>query len=421
MMKPRRCALKMDECAPLSCLLLLLLLQGNNAACPSVCSCSQREREVDCSGKALRQLPNDLQQDSFAINLSHNRLTDLETHLAPYTHLRKLDISYNRLPRLPAFLPRSLWYIHASGNRIRLLEKNDTAYHWNLRILDLSVNKLERVVFINNTLSNLRALNLSHNRFWTVPTNMPHNLELVDLSHNTLLQILPGSLHRLHKLARLYLHANRFSMISEGAFEKLYALKLITLGDNPWACEDRANISHLLGWTRHTSARVLGCPCHTQPTCGEAHVTRTGSWHFASYTLSPFGTAQVQGVSTDYWAEKARTGTQRTRESPSASSREDERVVFKHGFFLTSTSDSLSTSDSQAPTGTPFSTEDLLTADRFITTRVLTSSTRRTTTLRTRSVKRANQGLGRNGSPGQGLGDIFVISLLLLITTEPAL
>ncbi|KAI4887777.1 hypothetical protein NFI96_006547 [Prochilodus magdalenae] len=412
------CAVKMHGRALLSRLLLLLSLLGINAACPSVCSCRESEREVDCSWRGLRHLPNGLQLNLYSLNLSHNRLVDLDYHLSSYTHLRTLDISNNRLSRLPASLPRSLWDIRASGNRIRLLEKNDTAYHWNLQMLDLSANKLERVVFINNTLPSLRALNLSHNRFWTVPTNMPQNLELVDLSHNTLVQILPESLDRLPKLARFYLHANRFSTVSEGAFEKLHSLRLITLGGNPWACEDRANISHLLAWAKHTSARVLGCPCHTWPICGEAHLARTGGWHFASYTLSPFGTAQVQGTYTHYWTEKALTVPHHTREAAGASNRPDE-YGFKHGFALTSTSDDLSALQSYSPTEVPFPEEDLLTTDSFFTTgRVSTSSTRRTTTLRTRSVKRANQGLGRNGSPGHSCGDIFVIVLLLLVTTH---
>ncbi|KAL7848330.1 hypothetical protein AOLI_G00230480 [Acnodon oligacanthus] len=384
-MMRRRCAVRMGKCAPLSCLLLLLLLLDINAACPSVCSCSDSQREVDCSWRGLRHLPSGLQLNIYSLNLSHNRLADLDHHVSPYTHLRTLDISNNRLSRLPASLPRSLWDIHASGNRIRFLEKNDTAYHWNLHTLDLSANKLERVVFINNTLPNLKALNLSHNRFWTVPTNMPQNLEMVDLSHNTLVQILPESLDRLPKLTRFYLHANRFSTVSKGAFEKLHGLRLITLGDNPWACEQRANISHLLTWARHTSARVLGCPCHTWPICGEAHLARTGGWHFATYTLSPFGTAQMQGVSTHYLAEKALTVPHQTREAARISSRPDE-YAFKHGFPLTSTSDDLSTLHTYPPTDIPFTAEDLLTTDSFFTTdRVLTSSTRRTTTLRTRS------------------------------------
>ncbi|KAK3521226.1 hypothetical protein QTP70_001039 [Hemibagrus guttatus] len=412
----------MHEAAPLYCTLLLLLARCINAACPSVCSCSENDRDVDCSWRGLRSLPSGLELNIHSLNLSHNRLADLDHVLAPYTHLRTLDVSHNRLSRMPAFLPRSLWDIYASGNRIRLLEKNDTAYHWNLRLLDLSANRLERVVFINNTLPNLQALNLSCNKFWTVPTNMPRNLEMVDLSHNTLVQILPGSLDRLPRLSRFYLHANRFSTVCEGAFEQLHGLKLITLGDNPWACDDVSSIKYLLDWARHISARVLGCPCHTGSICGDAQLARvTSGWYFASYTLAPRGRAGwefnrlLSGVPTHYMSEDVLTASQHTRKTPELSSHlDDNEESFGHGFLLTSTSESLSATRLNIPTDTP------VTGDIRTTSGVSTSSTRRTTTLRTRSVRRTNQKLGKNSSPENRACLLFTVLLnvLFLITTD---
>lgn len=215
-------------------------------------------------------------------------LQDLDNQLSHYAHLRTLDVSYNRLESLPPALPRSLWDLRAAGNHIRSLDKNDTAYHWNLKVLDMSDNELERVVFINNTLPSLQTLNLSYNRFWTVPTNMPHNLESIDLSHNYLVQILPGSLDRLPRLTHFYFHANRFSWLPDGVFDKLGGLQLMSLGDNPWACEEEENITRLLSWAEQSSATILGCPCHTKPICGQAHVaTPGGDWHSALFTEPP--------------------------------------------------------------------------------------------------------------------------------------
>ncbi|KAJ8256977.1 hypothetical protein COCON_G00191290 [Conger conger] len=290
-MKKMRIALMMPPCTHLSCILLLLLLlgQGGLNICPPTCSCTRGHRTVDCSGRGLTQLPDGLQHNIHALNLSHNRLQDLDGMLAHFTHLRTLDLSRNRLSHLPAGLPRALWDVRVSGNRLQQLEKNDTAYHWNLRALDLSSNQLERVVFINNTLTGLLSLNLSRNKFWTVPTNMPTNLETVDLSHNYLVQILPGSLDRMTRLAHFYLHGNRFVAADGEVFRRLHGLRLLTLYDNPWACEDEQGLKDLLDWMRQTSARVLGCPCHTHSVCGEAHLASTGWWHYASYTLHPVG------------------------------------------------------------------------------------------------------------------------------------
>uniref|UniRef100_A0A3Q1F9M2 Oligodendrocyte myelin glycoprotein b n=1 Tax=Acanthochromis polyacanthus TaxID=80966 RepID=A0A3Q1F9M2_9TELE len=200
----------------------------------------------------------------FSTQHSSDSLQGLDGQLSHYAHLRTLDLSYNRLESLPPALPRSLWDL----------------------LLDLSDNELERVVFINNTLLSLQALNLSYNRFWTVPTNIPHNLESIDLSHNYLVQILPRSLDRLPKLAQFYLHANRFSWLSEGIFDKLNGLEVITLGDNPWACEEEENITRLLRWAEQTHATVFGCPCYTRPICGKTHLATTGK-HSALFTEPP--------------------------------------------------------------------------------------------------------------------------------------
>ncbi|TSN39281.1 Oligodendrocyte-myelin glycoprotein [Bagarius yarrelli] len=333
-----------------SLLLLMLCTVSVLTICPSMCSCGRGHRVVDCSGQGLVLLPNSLQHNIHFLNLSHNRLHDLDRVLSHFAHLRTLDISHNHLSQFPTGLPRALWVIHASANRIRYLEKNDTAYQWNLQSLDLSNNQLERVVFINNTLPSLQALNLSYNKFWTVPTNMPHNLEMVDLSHNFLLQILPGSLDRLPRLSQFYLHANRFASLSEGVFNRLKALQLLTLGDNPWACEDEENLTHLLNWVQQTPAKVLGCPCYIRPTCGEAQLFTTRIWHSASYTESPLGAdtrdqQYVHAVTSRYLSKSALHNFPYNW-SIENSSEVSEEAKTKSVGLLTSTPNSLSTQTS---------------------------------------------------------------------------
>ncbi|KAL9826428.1 oligodendrocyte-myelin glycoprotein isoform 2-T2 [Geothlypis trichas] len=124
---------------------------------------------------------------------------------------------------------------------------------------------VERAVLINNTLSSLKFLNLSSNKLWTVPTNMPYNIETVDLSNNFLSQILPGTLVRLQHLTSLYLHNNKFSYIPDKAFDQLSQLQVITLYNNPWSCSDNQTIPYVLQWVQGTAARVLGAPCAQQP------------------------------------------------------------------------------------------------------------------------------------------------------------
>lgn len=435
--------------------LLLVLLLGLHvlAVCPSMCSCSRSHREVDCSWRGLRHLPDGLQHNMRSLNLSHNRIHNLDDLLITYTHLRILDLSHNRLSHLPAGMPRSLWQLYAASNRLQLLDKNDTVYQWNLRVLDLSNNKLERAIFINNTLTNLCTLNLSHNHFWTLPTNMPMHLEAIDLSHNLLLKVLPGSLDRLPRLTHLYLHANRFSTLPFGVLDKITSLRVITLGDNPWACHLYDEITYLLSWSQHTPARVLGCPCHTQSVCGGARPGRTGGWHFASYNLPPLAASAQElssippGASVTGWWYSALLSTPNTEHQPTATTpiRLSTKPAKSTETHLTinnlSTNGSLAAGDhmlhndthvvpaskEDSPSDSPHTTDTssfldsvmtethimTLATDRFYTTQSTSIQTKKTTTLRTRSVRRQNQ----SGVSNSSLGPATCSSLSLLLSS----
>ncbi|NXC82011.1 OMGP protein, partial [Cercotrichas coryphoeus] len=265
-----------------TCLLVLLVfIPTGLGICPSSCKCSGNDRNVDCSGRNLTVLPQGLQDNLTYLNLSFNQFVDLDHQLTRFTNLRTLDISNNWLKNVPAHLPKSLWELYATNNNIKVLQKLDTAYQWNLRVLDVSRNMVERAVLINNTLSSLKFLNLSSNKLWTVPTNMPYNIETVDLSNNFLSQILPGTLVRLQHLTSLYLHNNKFSYIPDKAFDQLSQLQVITLYNNPWSCGDNQIIPYVLHWVQGTAARVLGAPCADQP------------WPWASTTPAP---AQPTGL-----------------------------------------------------------------------------------------------------------------------------
>ncbi|NXO22399.1 OMGP protein, partial [Cisticola juncidis] len=249
-----------------TCLLVLLVfIPTGLGICPSSCKCSGNDRNVDCSGRNLTVLPQGLQDNLTYLNLSFNQFVDLDHQLTRFTNLRTLDISNNWLKNVPAHLPKSLWELYATNNNIKVLQKLDTAYQWNLRVLDVSRNMVERAVLINNTLSSLKFLNLSSNKLWTVPTNMPYNIETVDLSNNFLSQILPGTLVRLQHLTSLYLHNNKFQYIPDKAFDQLSQLQVITLYNNPWSCGDPQNIPYVLQWVQGTAAHVKGAPCAEQP------------------------------------------------------------------------------------------------------------------------------------------------------------
>ncbi|XP_026536221.1 oligodendrocyte-myelin glycoprotein [Notechis scutatus] len=267
--------------ATLGILALLVFIPAIQGICPSLCSCSGNDRNVDCSGRNLTTLPYGLQDNITYLNLSYNHFVDLNHQLTQFANLRTLDVSNNWLRSLPAQLPRSLWEIYATHNSIRVLQKLDTAYQWNLKVLDVSRNMVERAVLINNTMSSLVFLNLSSNKLWTVPTNIPIHVEIVDLSNNFLSQILHGTLRRLTHLSQLYLHNNKFTYIPDKAFDQLAQLQLITLYNNPWACKDKPPaLSYLQNWVGKTQATIFGVPCPEEEK--EEEVSWEGSGPFSA-------------------------------------------------------------------------------------------------------------------------------------------
>ncbi|XP_048412808.1 oligodendrocyte-myelin glycoprotein [Stegostoma tigrinum] len=263
-------------------LALLSILPSAATTCPAKCSCTQNDRYVDCSDQGLTELPENIQDNVVHLNISHNGIKDLSNQLTNFTNLRLLDISNNLLTHMPTEFPRALWEIYAANNRIKVLEKEDTVTQWNLKILDLSDNLIERAFLINNTLINLKFLNFSGNRFWTVPTNTPYNLETLDLSHNNLQNILPDTF-RQKGLSKLYLNNNSFTFIPNGTFDLLTGLQLITLYGNSWECNNLDSISYLLTWTKRVAATVLGVPC----------MEETESTQKATITFEPSNITQV--------------------------------------------------------------------------------------------------------------------------------
>ncbi|XP_067866096.1 oligodendrocyte-myelin glycoprotein isoform X2 [Heterodontus francisci] len=242
-------------------LALSSILPSTTATCPSECLCTRNDRYVDCSGRGLTELPENIQNNIISLNISHNGIEDLSDKLSKFTNLRFLNISSNLLTHMPSKFPRALWEIYAANNSIKVLEKEDTVTQWNLRILDLSNNLIERAFLINNTLTNLNLLNFRGNRFWTVPTNTPYNLKTLDLSHNNLHTILPDTFSQ-DRLAKLYLNNNSFTFIPNGSFDRLTGLHLITLYGNQWECNSQDRINYLLTWVKTVAATVLGCPCN---------------------------------------------------------------------------------------------------------------------------------------------------------------
>lgn len=121
--------------------------------------------------------------------LSENRienLSDYAFHYMPY--LEDLHISKNRLKRLPLHMPKRLYSLHASHNRIQVLNSKLFRKMHRLKYIFLNFNNISRIesgTFKN--LPRLKHIDISHNNIKEITSDLfwnTENLEILDLSFN---------------------------------------------------------------------------------------------------------------------------------------------------------------------------------------------------------------------------------------------
>ncbi|XP_074968122.1 leucine-rich repeat-containing protein 26 [Phalacrocorax aristotelis] len=152
----------------LACLLLLRPLPS--PACPAACRCSSGE--VDCSERALREVPQNLLANTSTLWLGYNFITVLGPR---------------SFPLLPGLLLLSLPH-----NRLGLIH--------------------------SQALVGLGAL------------------QELDLSNNYLTVLAPETFLPLTSLATLNLGSNRLGELEPGVLHALPQLRALLLQDNPWVC-----------------------------------------------------------------------------------------------------------------------------------------------------------------------------------------
>ncbi|NWX92379.1 LRC32 protein, partial [Nothoprocta pentlandii] len=175
------------------------------------------DRNYVANGRAFRLL-----RSIEVLDLSAN---NLESHMAGWyvsnlTTLRRLDLSGNRMTRLPGGLFGSapaLRELDLSHNYIMHIEEGAFGALRHLRALDLALNSLRCISGF--TLTPLRVLNLSYNalELFAVPQEgeRRYQLQVLDLSHNRLLRFpeLPGA----RRLTHLNLSSNAIASLAPPA------------------------------------------------------------------------------------------------------------------------------------------------------------------------------------------------------------
>ncbi|XP_078488415.1 leucine-rich repeats and immunoglobulin-like domains protein 3 [Ciona intestinalis] len=183
-------------------------------SCPSPCTCSYKERLVNCSNRSLRKIPLIPPWVSI-LSLRNNKIeaTAVKQHtFMNLPNLQELDLSDNELRTLS---------VSFSGSPL-------------LRTLRLDTCSLIAIPTIEATgRPNITTLALSHNIITTIEglTEWP-SLRVLDLSFNTIRGIRSNTFINQGNLTELYLHKNNITTVNEHAFAGLVSLETLSLGRN---------------------------------------------------------------------------------------------------------------------------------------------------------------------------------------------
>uniref|UniRef100_A0A8C3CP65 Leucine rich repeats and immunoglobulin like domains 1 n=1 Tax=Cairina moschata TaxID=8855 RepID=A0A8C3CP65_CAIMO len=230
--------------ALLPLLVAVLLLLGSAlgsadpaAPCPGGCSCDAEL--LGCGGLALPEVPRDLPRWPRHVNLSYNKLTEIDpSAFAELLNLQEVRLNNNELTTIPSLGPASssVRALHLHHNRIRSIEASQLKPYVTLETLDLSFNDITEIrngCFPQGL--HIKELYLGSNRISTLEPgafdSLSRSLLTLRLSKNRITQ-LPVKAFRLPRLIQLELNRNRIRLIEGLTFQGLDSLEVLKLQRN---------------------------------------------------------------------------------------------------------------------------------------------------------------------------------------------
>ncbi|NET83099.1 MAG: GTPase [Moorea sp. SIO1F2] len=187
-------------------------------------------------------------------------LTKIPEEVFEIKQIKVLNLSHNKIEELPKYLGNlsNLTWLNLSHNQLSNLPES-LGNLSNLTWLDLSGNQLTKLPESLGDISNLISLNLSRNKLINLPGYLGnfYNLTRLYLSKNKLIN-LPESLGNLSNLDRLILWHNQLKELSE-SLGNLSNLTWLDLSDNhltnlPESLGNLSNLTQLdLRWNQLTN------------------------------------------------------------------------------------------------------------------------------------------------------------------------
>ncbi|KAJ3601909.1 hypothetical protein NHX12_029670 [Muraenolepis orangiensis] len=199
---------------PILVLLLCCVPRSPAENCPTACLCPD-PHTVDCSGRGLTRLPQDIPLD-----------------------VRRLLLADNWIPRIPAdflVLYSDLVYLDLRNNSLSHIEVGTLSTSSRLVFLDLGSNNLTEIP--KGTFGESRSL---------IKLRLGNNPYLSAVNEDAFLG--------LTSLRELELERNALSTLQVGALSQLPSLRLVRLEGNPWVCN--CNFASLFAWLMENSQKL---------------------------------------------------------------------------------------------------------------------------------------------------------------------
>lgn len=196
----------------LALLSFTLLTQGEN--CPATCLCPD-PHTVDCSGRGLTRLPDEIPLD-----------------------VRRLLLADNWIPRIPSdflVLYSDLVYLDLRNNSLSHIEPGTLSTSSRLVFLDLGSNNLTEIP--KGTFGESRSL---------IKLRLGNNPYLSMVNEDAFMG--------LTSLRELELERNALSGLQVSALSQLPSLRVVRLEGNPWVCN--CNFANLFTWLVENSHKL---------------------------------------------------------------------------------------------------------------------------------------------------------------------
>ncbi|KAG5274497.1 hypothetical protein AALO_G00136970 [Alosa alosa] len=217
----------------------LLLNYGLSADIPCAQNCTCTGDSVDCSNLDLTDIPQDLPAGTISINLSHNKLTAVDTDiLSSLPKLREVRLDHNELTAIPSFRLASsrIAVLYLQHNKIGQVDGRKLMELTALETLDLSSNDITELrAHCFPAGLQIRDLYLSSNKIVHLEAGafdqLSSSLQVLRLSRNRLTHI-PVKAFQLTRLTQLELSRNRLRLIEGLTFQGLSRLEVLKLQRN---------------------------------------------------------------------------------------------------------------------------------------------------------------------------------------------